>query len=418
MFRWNGAGHWGLIRVLLLGSMVLGLGACSPPTDDPKPSRTVTVTFDDDGATVPVGADSVTVEEGRPLGQLPEAPARESALFMGWYTAREGGESFTSTTPVSADLTVYARWRLATENNGTFLPSMALSASSDGRVVLAMPESGFGFAGISTDGGASWAEIAPFPEADPPDSVVGTLSPNGTYVLLQGWYQDSMTAQVWYSADRGTSWTVSSPPSFLLGPVITDSGVILAGQRDGELWRSTDAGSHWTVTTPFSFSGGVELWLDRDGSTLVATAYNDQMVAFSDDLGAQWTTHPTPGRRFSEIAFSSDGTRVTAIDGGGNNGPVAATSLDRGATWVTVAEDTPSPWGIGYLGSTLWVRDMTFVYRSTASGTWDRHFPPGMLSDMTTTDDKVLGWSYTHGLISTTDGTVWTWAGRSTTIQP
>ena len=43
----------------------------------------------------------------------PEAPAQEGKVFLGWYTAYEGGEKFNFSTPITGDVNLYARFESA-----------------------------------------------------------------------------------------------------------------------------------------------------------------------------------------------------------------------------------------------------------------------------------------------------------------
>jgi uncharacterized repeat protein (TIGR02543 family) len=66
-----------------------------------------TVTFDPDGGN-PVS--QMSVNGGTQVGSLPSAKWN-SNFFDGWYTQKNGGGTeFTATTPVTADITVYAKW--------------------------------------------------------------------------------------------------------------------------------------------------------------------------------------------------------------------------------------------------------------------------------------------------------------------
>jgi uncharacterized repeat protein (TIGR02543 family) len=69
-----------------------------------------TVTFDVQGGTA-LNPASVQVEEGLTVTSLP-TPTKDSGdnVFQGWYTSASGGNRFTSGTPVTAAITVYARW--------------------------------------------------------------------------------------------------------------------------------------------------------------------------------------------------------------------------------------------------------------------------------------------------------------------
>jgi uncharacterized repeat protein (TIGR02543 family) len=69
-----------------------------------------TVTFDAAGGSV--SPDPVTVKPGSSLDSLPDA-AKDGYAFRGWYTGQDGGgEEFTAYTPVTENMTVYAKWAI------------------------------------------------------------------------------------------------------------------------------------------------------------------------------------------------------------------------------------------------------------------------------------------------------------------
>jgi uncharacterized repeat protein (TIGR02543 family) len=70
------------------------------------------VTFDSQYATVPASSTTKTiVSPATTVGTLPTAPTKTGYTFGGWYTAVSGGgTAFTATTPVTANITVYAKW--------------------------------------------------------------------------------------------------------------------------------------------------------------------------------------------------------------------------------------------------------------------------------------------------------------------
>ncbi|MDR3160748.1 MAG: InlB B-repeat-containing protein [Spirochaetaceae bacterium] len=70
-----------------------------------------TVTFNADGGSP--ATQTRTVNYGTSAGTLP-TPARTGYAFDGWYTAQNGGGTeFTGATPVTANITVYAKWAAA-----------------------------------------------------------------------------------------------------------------------------------------------------------------------------------------------------------------------------------------------------------------------------------------------------------------
>jgi uncharacterized repeat protein (TIGR02543 family) len=73
----------------------------------PPPPAKVTVTFNTDGGS-PAAIASVTINKDSSLGnQFPAAPTKTNYDFAGWFN---GTTQYTSTTPISASLTLTAKW--------------------------------------------------------------------------------------------------------------------------------------------------------------------------------------------------------------------------------------------------------------------------------------------------------------------
>ncbi|PKU90478.1 internalin [Bifidobacterium pseudolongum subsp. globosum] len=69
--------------------------------------NTYTVQFDGNGASTSVAP--VQVQHGKTIAQ-PDTPMNIGRAFAGWYTARTGGSRFDFKTPVTGNMTLYARW--------------------------------------------------------------------------------------------------------------------------------------------------------------------------------------------------------------------------------------------------------------------------------------------------------------------
>ena len=83
----------------------------------------VLVTFDAAGGTPATQVRSVAPGA---VTVLPAAPTRAGYDFAGWYTGKDGaGTQFTATTPVGAELTVYAKWTPShvSPGGGTSIPA-------------------------------------------------------------------------------------------------------------------------------------------------------------------------------------------------------------------------------------------------------------------------------------------------------
>ncbi len=77
-----------------------------------KPIPTYVVSFHGNGGNT--STSGITVNEGSVISVLPTA-ARSGYQFLGWFTAADGGAQFTSSTRVTANITVYAHWKQIVE---------------------------------------------------------------------------------------------------------------------------------------------------------------------------------------------------------------------------------------------------------------------------------------------------------------
>jgi uncharacterized repeat protein (TIGR02543 family) len=68
-----------------------------------------TITFDANGGSE-VYPNSVIVEAGQTVGNIPEEPTRAGYKFLGWYTAKSGGSKVSETTLPVKSQSYYARW--------------------------------------------------------------------------------------------------------------------------------------------------------------------------------------------------------------------------------------------------------------------------------------------------------------------
>ncbi|MHB9292155.1 hypothetical protein Holit_01244 [Hollandina sp. SP2] len=75
------------------------------------PGGTYTVTFDSDGGSA---VTAQNVNAGANIATLPANPTKAGYEFDGWYTEKNGGGAqFTAATTVTANITVYAKWKVA-----------------------------------------------------------------------------------------------------------------------------------------------------------------------------------------------------------------------------------------------------------------------------------------------------------------
>ncbi len=153
------------------------------------------VTFDDQGATTPVSPTTKTViPPATTVGSLPTAPQKTGFVFGGWYTqAGGGGSEFTAGTPVTGNITVYAKWdsysyTVNFDDQGATTPVSPASktVNSPATTVGSLPtppqKTGFAFGGwyTQTCGGGS-------------EFTAGTAV-NGNITVYAKWTLDNMVA--------------------------------------------------------------------------------------------------------------------------------------------------------------------------------------------------------------------------------
>jgi uncharacterized repeat protein (TIGR02543 family) len=98
---------------LLLAVLALFVTCEDPPDNNSGGDITYTVTFNKNGGNTEASPQTKTVTSpATTIDELPTPPTRNGGYtFTGWNTQTDGnGAAFTETTPVTADITVYAQW--------------------------------------------------------------------------------------------------------------------------------------------------------------------------------------------------------------------------------------------------------------------------------------------------------------------
>jgi len=211
----------------------------------------VTVTFNPNGGVFSAGESGVrTTYRGMSLwSAMPENPTHHRYTFEGWNTSPDGlGTWFDSTTPVTADITLYAHWAsfaVVTFNptGGEFSPAEnGVRLSPIGSALwTAMPETptrhSYAFAGWNTlpDGSGTWFDsTTPIFENMTvyaiwsEDLITVTFNPNG------GWFADGDNGiRTIYRG--GTLWTMSIP-----FPPVHETHIFIGwGTADGILFNGS-----------------------------------------------------------------------------------------------------------------------------------------------------------------------------------
>ena len=187
---------------------------------------------------------SITIKKDCPVESLP-IPTRDGYMFVGWFTAAEGGEEVTSDTVVTGDMTLYAHWReLNPPANDNFADATAISGASGS------------IAGTTFDSSYEAADLIP-------DS-----------------YDEHLTSTAWYR------WTAPSDGRFSFSVADAD----------------TERGWTCAIGTTTGYDGDECVWTDADvrwGSvTIDATAGNAYWIEVGSyfdgefDFTLSWCTCP------------------------------------------------------------------------------------------------------------------------------
>jgi uncharacterized repeat protein (TIGR02543 family) len=237
-----------------------------------KTEWSYTVTFNNNGG---AGTDPQTKTITNPattVDSLPTEPARSGAyIFSGWNTRNDGlGTPFTGTTPVAANITVYARWTAIVDAQAPRINAQPRSAAyTAGDVAAALSVTA-----VSRDGGElsyrwhsragsddEWTAIEGATESSytPPTATGGAFS---YYVEIVNTNNDvngtktasvnSATATVTVTVINAQAPVISVQPqdgTYTVGQTATALSVTAASRDGGELsfqWHSrAGSGGEW-----------------------------------------------------------------------------------------------------------------------------------------------------------------------------
>ena len=104
----------GYKKVRIVFAKAINLTEVTPIRRGEETYNAVTYTIDFDGNGGTTTATSREKSYGATIGTLPENPTRTGYTFIGWYTAKTGGDKITSSTVVKGSATYYARWSINT----------------------------------------------------------------------------------------------------------------------------------------------------------------------------------------------------------------------------------------------------------------------------------------------------------------
>ena len=229
-----------------------------------------------------------------------------------------------------------ATWRvLAAPPGNGFLAGLAVS-TTDANTIVEIDSSGNVYR--STDGGASFIQVAGAYQQMPWGTSPLVAGPNGTlYVYTYSGLNKS--------TDFGTTWSPvfgalnGTPTMFASSP--SNPSVIYA-VLGMQLARSTDGGATWRLFAGpgfFNFNGSLGV---SASNSQVLYASDGEQVSVSADGGATWSTPSRPPLPFGATAVAVDGSGTLYAAGPGVSDAFAAKLSADGKTLV---------WSTFYSGS-------------------------------------------------------------------
>jgi uncharacterized repeat protein (TIGR02543 family) len=295
-----------------------------------------TITFDAAGGSpdtqTRTAADGSSLDSG-----MPPAPSWERYIFSGWYTEVEGGDSkFSADTPVTGNITVYARWSLDTSIQYTVtFDAAGGSPDTQTRTVTngaslgssGMPSAptmnGYSFDGWYTEAQGGGSEFSA-------DTTV-----SGNITVYARWSLDtSIQYTVTFDAEGGSPATQTR--TVTNGASLGSSGMPSTPTRSGynfSGWYTgvDGGGSEFTADTPVSADIRVYAWwkymvtFDAEGGNpaiQTRTAANGDSLGFSGmpsaptrsgyNFGGWYTTVNGGGSEFTAATTVSGNIRVYA----------------------------------------------------------------------------------------------------------
>lgn len=191
-----------------------------------------------------------------------------------------------------------------------------VSASSDGMIAYATENPTQGIPRKiwkSTDGGASWIELA-----NAPSTSWGAIavSGNGQIIFALSWA--GADQNIYESIDAGATWSLAYTTTNQLSDIaISDDGNTIVVAAANGILKSINMGGSFNLTADPGGNTPLSNWqridLSADGSRIITTS-TYRTIYKSTDGGAAWTQLTNSGERFwFDIAISSDGLTIMGV---------------------------------------------------------------------------------------------------------
>ena len=210
---------------------------------------------------------------------------------------------------------------------------VGVDSSNDGKIAYATENPAGAMRKIwkSTDGGASWTELA-----NAPSTYWGAIavSGNGQIVFALSW--DGIGQSIYQSIDSGSTWTLAqtTPDHTALNQLndiaISDDGNTVVVAAANGILKSIDGGTNFTLVPNSPAVTTIDM--SSDGSKLVGAHYYTT-IKKSIDGGDTWLDLATSGTNWNQIAISDNGQTIMGVAKGNAAGVMS--SRDGGQTFTS-----------------------------------------------------------------------------------
>lgn len=210
---------------------------------------------------------------------------------------------------------------------------VGVDSSNDGKIAYATENPAGAMRKIwkSTDGGASWTELA-----NAPSTYWGAIaaSGNGQIVFALSW--DGIGQSIYQSIDSGSTWTLAyttpnhTTSNQLNDIAISDNGNTVAVAAANGILKSIDGGRNFTLVPNSPAVTTIDM--SSDGSKLVGAHYY-ATIKKSINGGDTWLDLATSGTNWNQIAISDDG--MTIMGAAKGNAAGVMSSRDGGQTFTS-----------------------------------------------------------------------------------
>ncbi len=325
-----------------------------------SPNPVYTVTYDSQGGSA-VGSQFVT-QPATTVVALPTAPTLTAFFFNGWFTLPNGGgKAFTSTTVVTANITVYAYWKASgsvwrpgflpnatgwtsvTYGNPLGVPTFVAvglneaATSPDGITWTSQPIPAGSWTSV-TYGNNQFVAVGANQAATSPDGINWTAQFG---IPVQAWSSVAFGNNIYFAVSSANVTTgVSSPDGIIwtsrsLGGPLDNwfvvaygvPGFIAIGGIPGN--SSSLDGIGWTGINTLAAAGTGWTSAAYGNGIFIAVAGNTSISAISPDGGTTWSyANSIPLGNWTSVTFGN-GVFVAVATGG----TLAATS-PNGTVWT------------------------------------------------------------------------------------